>query len=157
MEFSLYFYHSQFPYPEYSICVILAIYPHLLSFFQPECRLSSFFPGRYQQFFNSFTCRQSSFHFIHSIVRGQFSFKNHFALLLPKILLHHSLAFMLQNHIFLTVIVVSCTLLCCSPFYTFSMPSASFVLLSSMTWPTPSHNSTFLHLAFSNKLHVVAG
>lgn len=120
---------------------------------------SSFFPGGCQQCFNSFTCLWSLFACLHSIVKGQFSFKNHFVTLPPKILLHHSLAFIFQSHFFLTVMeetVVSCTLLGCLPVYTFSMLSASFVLLSPMLLPIPSHSYIFLHWTFSNELHVVA-
>lgn len=56
LEFSLYFYYFQFPYPANSISVILAITPLLLGFFPLEFWLSSFFLGWHQQLLSSFTC-----------------------------------------------------------------------------------------------------
>lgn len=143
LEFSLYSYHS-LPFPKNSICVLLAIFPLLFSFFQPEFWLSFFFAGGYQQCFNSFTSLLSLFPFIHSIVKVQFSSKNHFVTLLSKILLYHSLAFILQGLFFFFFSNSSggnvCLMHppgCGPPIYTYSMPSASFVLLSPS--PGPSH------------------
>lgn len=134
--------------------MILAISPFLPSFYMSFDSHLSFLDNINSALTHLPVSRLLSFHLFH---KGQFPFKNHFVILLPKIILHHNFAFFLQV-IFLTLMEKNGCFMHAPEFF-LPTPYLCQVLLLCCSHLCPgSHHLgfTFLCLTFSNKLHVVA-